>query len=146
MREPNGEAESPPGLNSINSVLNQHQFLHEMLQPSNFDPTSSHEDFLEQMLSSVPSSAASFPWADDQPPPPGNSEDHLASRMRHQQISGAAAKALMLQQQLMLSRGFATANAPMQHADHNDVVDSPSSNSANPVCRSPPLSLSLKSN
>ncbi|KAH6772340.1 LJRHL1-like 1 [Perilla frutescens var. frutescens] len=124
-------------MNSINSVLNQHQFLHEMLQPSNFDPTSSHEDFLEQMLSSVPSSAASFPWADHQQPPPGNSEDHsaslLASRMRHQQISGAASKALMLQQQLLLSRGFAAANAPMHHADHNDVVDSPSSNSANPA-------------
>lgn len=131
MREPNRETESP-GLNSsINSVMNQHHFLHEMLQPSNFDPTSSQEDFLEQMLSSVPPSA--FPWADDHP----NSEDHstalLASRMRHQQISSAAAKALMLQQQLLLSRGFAAANSPMH--DHNDIVDSPSANSPNPVCR-----------
>lgn len=131
MRETSREPESP-GLNPINSVMNQHQFLHEMLQqPSNFDPTSSHEDFLEQMLSSVPPSASSFPWADDHP----NSEDQsaalLASRMRHQQITGGAAKALMLQQQLLLSRGFA---APMHNADHNDVVDSPSPNSANLVC------------
>ncbi|XP_057767158.1 bHLH transcription factor RHL1-like [Salvia miltiorrhiza] len=123
-----GDADSP-GLNSISSsVMNQHQFLHEMLQPSNFDPTSSHEDFLQQMLSSVPLSASSFPWADDHPPP-GNPDDHPpASRIRHQQISGGAAKALMLQQQLLLSRGFAAANA-----DHNDVVDSPSPNSANPA-------------
>lgn len=51
--------------------------------------------------------------------------------MRQQQISGAAAKALMLQQQLLLSRGFPAPNAPMHHADHNDVVDSPPSNSPN---------------
>ncbi|KAG6410479.1 hypothetical protein SASPL_128540 [Salvia splendens] len=127
MREPSREPESP-GLNSINSVMNQHLFLHEMLQPFNFEPTSSHEDFLEQMLSSVPPTPSSFPWADDHPPP-GNSEDHSAAmRMRHQQISGAAAKALMLQQQLLLSRGF---SAPMH--DHNDVVDSSSPNSANPA-------------
>lgn len=128
MREPNPEPES-----------NHHQFLHDVLQqPPNFDPTSSHDDFLQQMLSSVPSSAASFPWADDHPPQ-GNLEDHsaalLASRMRQQQISGAAAKALMLQQQLLLSRGFPAPNAPMHHADHNDVVDSPPSNSPNLVCR-----------
>lgn len=53
--------------------------------------------------------------------------------MRQQQISGAAAKALMLQQQLLLSSGFAAPNAPMHHADHNDVVDSPPSNSPNPA-------------
>ncbi|KAI3446760.1 hypothetical protein Pfo_003425 [Paulownia fortunei] len=146
MRQPNRERELP-GMNSVNSVLNQHQILSlqeinnhgqpQMLPSSNFDPASSHDDFLEQMLSSVPSSAASFPWADDQPAPGmvGNLEDQseavLASKMRQQQISNGAAKALMLQQQLLFSRGLAAANGPMSHADHNDVVDAPSSNSAN---------------
>lgn len=138
MRESSRETESP----GLNSAMNQHQFLHEMLHPSSFDPTSSHDEFLEQMLLSVPPSAASFPWADDHPPP-ANSDDHsaalLASRMRHHQISGGAAKALMLQQQLLLSRGFAAATAPTHHDDRNDVVDSPSPNSANQVCRSPPF-------
>ncbi|KAL0345709.1 UNVERIFIED_CONTAM: Transcription factor [Sesamum radiatum] len=147
MRQPNGERDFP-GMNSLNSLLNQHQIpfqeIHnhgqtQMLPSSSFDPASSHDDFLEQMLSSVPSSAASFPWADDQAAPGmvGNLEEPsaavLASKMRQQQISNGAAKALMLQQQLLLSRGIAAAaaNGQMPHADHNDVVDAPSFNSAN---------------
>ncbi|KAK6151609.1 hypothetical protein DH2020_014244 [Rehmannia glutinosa] len=151
MRQPSRERELAGGMNSINSVLNQHQILSlqeihnhghpQMFPSSNFDPASSHDDFLEQMLSSVPSSATSFPWADDQPPP-GMVEDleeqpsaaALASKMRQQQISNGAAKALMLQQQLLLSRGLAAAaNGLIPHADQSDVVDAPppSSNSAN---------------
>ncbi|KAL0287680.1 UNVERIFIED_CONTAM: Transcription factor [Sesamum calycinum] len=147
MRQPNGERDLP-GMNSMNSLLNQHQIpfqeIHnhgqpQMLPSSGFDPASPHDDFLEQMLSSVPSSAAaSFPWADDQAAPGmvGNLEEPsaavLASKMRQQQISNGAAKALMLQQQLLLSRGIAAAaNGQMPHADHNDVVDAPSFNSAN---------------
>ncbi|MCE2055606.1 bHLH transcription factor rhl1 [Datura stramonium] len=106
---------------------------------SHFDPTSSHDDFLEQILSSVPSSS---PWpdlskswdphhhlsspphnpssGDDQPPSnPLHAQFHydeqasslLASKLRQHQITPggavAAAKALMLQQQLFLSRTLA---------------------------------------
>ncbi|KAL8502513.1 hypothetical protein ACS0TY_021594 [Phlomoides rotata] len=130
MREPNSETEFP-GINSVNSVLN----LHQMLPFPDFDPASSHEDFLQQMLSSVPpSSAAPFPWADDQPPPGmvGNLEEpSTAVKMRQQQISNGAATALMLQQQLLLSRGLAAANGSMPHADQNDVLETPPSGSAN---------------
>ncbi|KAL8497661.1 hypothetical protein ACS0TY_021117 [Phlomoides rotata] len=130
MREPNSETEFP-GINSVNSVLN----LHQMLPFPDFDPASSHEDFLQQMLSSVPpSSAAPFPWADDQPPPGmvGNLEEpSTAVKMRQQQISNGAATALMLQQQLLLSRGLAAVNGSMPHADQNDVLETPPSGSAN---------------
>ncbi|PIN20574.1 hypothetical protein CDL12_06742 [Handroanthus impetiginosus] len=142
MRQPNRERDLPPMNGSINSVLNQHQIqslqeIHNHGQPqilpsSNFDP-SSQDDFLEQMLSSVPSSAPSFPWADDQTAAGmvGNMEEQssatvFTSKLREQQISDGAAKALMLQQQLLLSRGFAAANGALPHAEHNDVVDAPS--------------------
>ncbi|CAN4094637.1 unnamed protein product [Withania somnifera] len=84
-------------------------------QHHHFDPTSSHDDFLQQILSSVPSSS---PWPDIS----GDGhlyDDHqstlLTSKLRQHQITGtgtggssaaAAAKALMLQQQLLLSRGL----------------------------------------
>ncbi|KAK6156598.1 hypothetical protein DH2020_010846 [Rehmannia glutinosa] len=118
-----------------------------MLASSQFDPASSHDDFLEQMLSSVPSSAAtSFPWADDHAPPQLDEQSTavLASKLRQHQISNGAAKALMLQQQLLLSRSLAAANGlrsptgadggllPMPHGDHNDVVDGNSFKPANP--------------
>lgn len=163
MRQPSRERDQFPGMNNINSVLNQqHQILsleeihnhgqHQMFPPSNFDPPSSHDDFLEQILSSVPPSAASFSWADDQPAS-GDLEEQsaalLTSKMRQQQISnGAAAKMLMLQQQLLLSRGpSAGAGGAARHADRNDVVDGPSSNSANLVSPSLlPSVLELKQN
>lgn len=145
-------------MQAMNSILNQSQMslndLHQNGQ-HNFDPTTSHQhdDFLEQMLSSIPSS-----WPPDlsttpappllQNPPLASLEDQsaalLASKLRQHQIGGA--KALMLQQQLMLSRGLAAAviagnglRSPTAHAggnggllppmplslngDHNDVVD-----------------------
>lgn len=141
-------------MNNINALLNQHQIssLHElhghgqMLASSQFDPAASHDDFLDQMLSSVPSSA--YHWGDDNSPP--EMEEHstaaLASKLRQHQISGGAAKALMLQQQLMLSRSIAAANGghrsptggdgaliPMPLGDHNDGVDGNSFKSASTV-------------
>lgn len=142
-------------MNNINALLNQHQIssLHDlhghgqMLAASQFDPAAaSHDDFLDQMLSSVPSSA--FHWGDDNSPP--EMEEHstaaLESKLRQHQISGGAAKALMLQQQLMLSRSIAAANGglrsptggdgaliPMPLGDHNDVVDGNSFKSASAV-------------
>ncbi|XP_057767841.1 bHLH transcription factor RHL1-like isoform X1 [Salvia miltiorrhiza] len=136
-------------MNNLNALLNQHQIssLHElhshgqlpqMLQSvSQFDPVASHDDFLEQMLSSVPSSAA-YPWEDDHSQQ--QMEEHsaavLASKLRQHQISGGAAKALMFQQQLLLSRGLAAGNGclcsptgsdgallPMAQGHHNDGVD-----------------------
>lgn len=123
-------------MNNLNPLQEIHNS--QMSTSSHFDPTSSHDDFLDQMFSSVPSSASSFPWPDDHAPPPCHLEEQstafLASKLRQQQISNGAAKALMLQQQLLLSRGFAVndlrsssaadigfLNIP--HADQDDVVD-----------------------
>ncbi|KAL7134539.1 hypothetical protein ABFS83_11G033000 [Erythranthe nasuta] len=114
MREIGGEF---PAMNNLNSLLNlQEIHSHGQLSSSPyFDPTSSNDDFLEQILSSVPSSggaaASSFPWADDQSPGllPHLGDQSAASKMRHPQISNAAAKALMLQQQFF-SRTLAAAN------------------------------------
>ncbi|KAK4338540.1 hypothetical protein RND71_043027 [Anisodus tanguticus] len=129
-------------MNSLLSQQQQSQMSLEDLQnggnngSSLFDPTSSNDDFLEQILSSVPSSS---PWSwdphhhfsspppshnpssgDDQPPSnplqPFHYDDQasslLASKLRQHQITGgggaaAAAKALILQQQLFLSRTLA---------------------------------------
>ncbi|KAL8037369.1 hypothetical protein ABFX02_11G034800 [Erythranthe guttata] len=116
MREIGGEF---PAMNNLNSLLNlQEIHSHGQLSSSPyFDPTSSNDDFLEQILSSVPSSAgaaaSSFPWADDQSPGllPHLGDQSPASKMRHPQISNAAAKALMLQQQQQFfSRTLAAAN------------------------------------
>ncbi|KZV16460.1 hypothetical protein F511_10072 [Dorcoceras hygrometricum] len=130
-----------PEMNNLNPLLSS------MSTNSHFDPTSSHEDFLDQMFSSVPSSASSFPWPDDHAPPPCHLEDQstalLASKLRQQQISNGAAKALLLQQQLMLSRGLAVndLHSPsavdmgflnMPHSDQDDVVDGSCYKSANP--------------
>ncbi|KAL2461829.1 BHLH domain-containing protein [Abeliophyllum distichum] len=113
----------------INSLLNQEQSIqeihtHQNGQPqmsSHFDPTLSHDDFLVQMLPSIPSSTSAFTWdvsfvtgrAKTQTPPLSllNQFDDqsalLVSKLRQHQIRSKAAKALMLQQQLMLSRGLA---------------------------------------
>ncbi|PIN20572.1 hypothetical protein CDL12_06740 [Handroanthus impetiginosus] len=147
-------------MNNRNSLLNQHQIpalqeIHNHGQPQtssspSFDPTSSQDDFLEQMLSSVPSAGSSFPWVDEQSPSGlfgGHLEEQsaavLASKMRQHQISSGAARALMLQQQLLLSRSLGTANGlrpptgaeagfiPMPLGEHNDVVDGGSFKTAN---------------
>ncbi|KAL0340371.1 UNVERIFIED_CONTAM: hypothetical protein Sradi_4553900 [Sesamum radiatum] len=140
-------------MNNINPLLNQHQIssslqeihhhaqLPQMLGSSHFDPPSSHDDFLDQILSSVPS--ASFPWADDHAPPQMEEQPSaafLASKLRQHQISNGALKALMLQQQLLLSRGLCSptggaddALLPMPHGDQNDAVDGTSFKSANLV-------------
>ncbi|KAK4481919.1 hypothetical protein RD792_012832 [Penstemon davidsonii] len=98
MKQPNSSRDRA-AMNNINSLLNQHQISHnhtqsQMSPSSDFD-TSSHDGFLEQMLSSP----ASFPWSDDHAPP------HLDDQMRMHQISN---KALILQhhQQLLLSNGL----------------------------------------
>ncbi|CAN4084443.1 unnamed protein product [Withania somnifera] len=124
------------------SGLGQHNMVH-----SHFDPTSSNDDFLEQILSSVPSSS---PWPDlskpwdphhhlSSPPPqhnPSSGEFHyddqasslLASKLRQHQITGAgAAKALLLQQQLLLSRTLAGNGV---NGDQNDGVANPVNDSS----------------
>ncbi|KAL0404008.1 UNVERIFIED_CONTAM: Transcription factor [Sesamum radiatum] len=139
-------------MNNIDPLLNQHQIssslqeihhhgqLPQMLGSSHFDPPTSHDDFLEQILSSVPS--ASFPWADDHAPPQMDEQPAaatvLASKLRQHQISNGALKALMLQQQLLLSRGLRSPTGvaddsllPMPHGDQNDVVDGTLFKSAN---------------
>lgn len=121
-------------MNNLNSLLNQHQNSspQEIHNHDHFDPASSHDEFLEQMLSS----AASFPWGADD-----NSSTLLShvgeqstSKMRQHHISSAAAKALMLQQQLLLSRSLSAGDdlcspsgadvgfLPMPQSGHNDVV------------------------
>ncbi|CAI9783068.1 unnamed protein product [Fraxinus pennsylvanica] len=156
---------------NFNSLLNQEQSLQEMNnhqngQPqmsSHFDPTSSHDDFLDHMLSSIPSSNSSFNWdvssvaaRADHPPPStllsqfDDQSTQLVSKLRQHQISSGAAKALMLQQQLLLSRGLAgnglrspsgvcggesgLLQIPLSvnNGDHADVVDE-SFQSANPA-------------
>ncbi|XP_047938257.1 bHLH transcription factor RHL1-like [Salvia hispanica] len=105
-------------MNNLNSLLNQQQ-MSSLHDDSQFDPPPSHDDFLQQMLSMNSPAAAAFPWADDQ----------------HHQIS---ARAMMLQQQLFLSRSLADANDlrspteaanaffPLPRGDRDDVVDGPS--------------------
>ncbi|KAL6226144.1 hypothetical protein ACLB2K_000109 [Fragaria x ananassa] len=114
-----------------------HHRLHMNNQTTPFD--SSHDDFLEQMLSTLGNPSS---WADETPPlppPPHSSNDNsnnvvlsyddssnLASKFRSHQISAAAASksspnasaaaaaAMMLQHQLMMSRGSSDSGyAPM---------------------------------
>lgn len=92
-------------MNNINRIPSLQEIHHrsQMLASSQLDPPTPHDDFLHQILSSVPSSAGPFPWADDDHAPPhleDQSASALASKMRQHQISNGAAKALtMLQQQ-----------------------------------------------
>ncbi|GFQ03528.1 transcription factor bhlh66 [Phtheirospermum japonicum] len=137
-------------MDSLNSLLNQRlQEIHNHGQPQlssspQFDPTASDDDFLEQILSSVPSSAAaSFPWVDDQPPQMSGylAPLSLTSKTRQYQICNGASKSMTLQQQLLLSaaasglRSSAEAGVGLvaiPQGDHNDV-DSASFKSANPA-------------
>nr|WKE35128.1 basic helix-loop-helix family protein [Rosa persica] len=104
--------------------------MNSLLNPQTPFDSPAHDDFIEQMLSTLgPSSCSS--WADETPPAPpsaGNSDNNvvfsyddssnLASKFRSHQISAgaaaskssptasaAAAAAMMLQHQLMMSRG-----------------------------------------
>ncbi|OMO90904.1 hypothetical protein COLO4_18786 [Corchorus olitorius] len=108
---------------------------HQQIQnpQSSFDPTSSHDDFLEQMLSTLPSCSWSdlkSPWdppKSDETPDNNNVGFHydemLASKLRQHQINGgggggssspsatAAAMKMMMQQQMMLAGRAAAAAA-----------------------------------
>ncbi|TXG60758.1 hypothetical protein EZV62_012121 [Acer yangbiense] len=114
-----------------------------------FDPTvaASQDDFLEQMLSSLPSCSwtdLKSPWvdlngrdlSDESPPTPHQFDDSmiLASKLRQHQISGgsaspaaaaAAAKMMMQQQQqiLMAARGAMGMPLTLGNGVENDVVD-----------------------
>ncbi|XP_022756334.1 transcription factor bHLH69-like isoform X2 [Durio zibethinus] len=128
-------------MQAINSLLNPTQQIplhdlqsngnsnsHQQIQNPHFDPTSSHDDFLEQMLSTLPSCSLSdlkSPWnptkSDETcPPNPDNNvgfhyDEILATKLRQHQINGGggsspatAAMKMMMQQQMMLE-GRATA-------------------------------------
>ncbi|XP_051150583.1 bHLH transcription factor RHL1-like isoform X2 [Andrographis paniculata] len=136
---------------NINPLLSHHQMQeyhhsqvpHMLAAAAQFDTAAavSHDDFLEQMLSSVPTSSASFPWADEHAPPQMEEQSAavLASKLRQHQISSGAAKALMLQQHMLLSGGLRSPVGgdggllSMPHDDHNDGVDGASFKSANPA-------------
>ncbi|KAH6772346.1 hypothetical protein C2S51_010750 [Perilla frutescens var. frutescens] len=129
-----------PAMNNLNSLLNQQQVsllqeIHNNFQ-SHPSSSSSNDDFFQQMLSSITSPASAFPWADHQTPP--LLCEQSAAKMRQHQISNGAAKAIVLQQQLLLAvandlRSPVEPDAgffPVPHGDHNDVVDGPSFNPA----------------
>ncbi|XP_055822885.1 bHLH transcription factor RHL1-like [Solanum dulcamara] len=143
-----GNGGSSGGVVGGGGGLGQHNMGH-----SHFDSTSSQDDFLEQILSSVPSS----PWPDlskswdphhhlsSPPHNPSSGEDQphsnplhtqfhyddqasslLASKLRQHQITGGgaatAANALMLQQQLLLSR---TLRSPTGASGDNGLLSLP---------------------
>ncbi|XWS26270.1 hypothetical protein CRYUN_Cryun26dG0017100 [Craigia yunnanensis] len=119
-------------MQAMNSLLNQTQQIplqdlqsngHQQIQNPQFEPTSSHDDFLEQMLSTLPSCSWSdlkSPWdppkSDETGPsnPDNNVGFHydeiLASKLRQHQINGGggsspatAAMKMIMQQQMMLA-------------------------------------------
>ncbi|XVE97484.1 hypothetical protein REPUB_Repub03eG0023600 [Reevesia pubescens] len=132
-------------LQAMNSLLNPTQQIplqdlqsngnsngHQQIQNPQFDPASSHDDFLEQMLSTLPSCSWSdlkSPWdppkSDETGPPnPDNNvgflyDEILASKLRQHQINGGggggssssatAAMKMMMQQQMMLAGRAAAA-------------------------------------
>ncbi|XVE71124.1 hypothetical protein DITRI_Ditri10aG0125300 [Diplodiscus trichospermus] len=130
-------------MQAMNSVLNPTQQIplqdlqsngnsngHHQIQNPQFDPPSSQDDFLEQMLSTLPSCSWSdlkSPWdtpkSDETGPPnPDNNvgfryDEILASKLRQHQINGGgggsspatAAMKMMMQQQMMLAGRTAAA-------------------------------------
>ncbi|WCJ29919.1 bHLH transcription factor RHL1 [Euphorbia peplus] len=133
-----------PSSSSSSSQISLHD-LHNQIQASHFDPNtpSSNDDFLEQMLSTIPSwSDLKSPWElnpisdsnskpldlSDETPPDNNGFHNfddsliLASKLRQHQISGGGAPSptttakLMLHQQLMMA-------AARGSLSQNDVVD-----------------------
>lgn len=120
---------------------------------NSFDPTSSHDDFLEQMLCGIQSGVSwpdisagngggggghqksCLPWDVDQF---DDQSAFLASKLRQHQIStgtggagtpSSAVKSLLFQQQLLLSRGLAGAGD--SGLFQNDMVDASSFKSPN---------------
>lgn len=130
--------------------------LQSHLHSSHFDPpTFSHDDFFDQMLSTIPPSwelPPSGALSDDAPPPPpqpnpdnaafqfdeSSSANNLASKLSGYQISETTAKMAMtmLQQQLLMSRAMVTAAdsglLPMPGAN---LEDSSSFKCPNPVLK-----------
>ncbi|KAI3701592.1 hypothetical protein L6452_26781 [Arctium lappa] len=106
---------------------------------NSFDPTSSHDDFLEQMICGLQSGVSwpdisagnggggqksGLPWDVDQF---DDQSAFLATKLRQHQISGAGtggAKSVLLQQQLLLSSGLAGAGE--SGLFQNDLVDASS--------------------
>lgn len=104
---------------------------HQQIQNPQFDPTSSHDDFLEQMLSTLPSCSWSdlkSPWDPPKADETGGAnldnnvgfhyDEILASKLRQHQINGGggsspatAAMKMMMQQQMMLAGRAAAAAA-----------------------------------
>ncbi|KAL5774943.1 hypothetical protein ACOSP7_012500 [Xanthoceras sorbifolium] len=135
--------------NNASQMTNGHDQsqIHHNVAAAAFDPTAgaSQDDFLEQMLSSLPSCSwtdLKSPWVDlngrdlsDETPPPTHHFDDsmiLASKLRQHQISGgsspaaAAAAKMMLQQQqqiLMAARGAMGLPLTLGNGSENDVVD-----------------------
>ncbi|ONH98663.1 hypothetical protein PRUPE_7G260800 [Prunus persica] len=161
--QPQQQSHSHSHSHSRPHLHNSHSQMHPQIpspSPAHFD-SASHDDFLEQMLSTLGPSSCS--WADDTPP--SNSDNvvftyddsaNLATKFRSQQISAgagasksastsaAAAAAMMLQHQLMMSRstsadsGFVPMALSLGNGDfdrsNNDVVEGSSSfKSPNPV-------------
>ncbi|VVA25148.1 PREDICTED: mRNAion factor [Prunus dulcis] len=161
--QPQQQSHSHSHSHSRPHLHNSHSQMHPQIpspSPAHFDSVS-HDDFLEQMLSTLGPSSCS--WADDTPP--SNSDNvvftyddsaNLATKFRSQQISAgagasksasasaAAAAAMMLQHQLMMSRstsadsGFVPMALSLGNGDfdrsNNDVVEGSSSfKSPNPV-------------
>ncbi|RDX82886.1 Transcription factor bHLH66, partial [Mucuna pruriens] len=143
-------------LHTTNQIQNSHM-NHQQQQLSHatphFDPTS-HDDFLEQMLSSCawPDLNPNKPLWDPNPPnsdetTPSNNDNNvvfpydeqtsLASKFRNHQISASTTKnaaALMLHQQLLMSRAPDSGLLHMPLSlPGNDVVDASSFKSPNPV-------------
>ncbi|KAF5742070.1 hypothetical protein HS088_TW09G00109 [Tripterygium wilfordii] len=133
-------------LQAMNSLITQslqdQQQTHQTSQNPHFDPTSSsHDDFLDQMLSSIsPSSWTDLksPWdltSSGRPPAddtaPENVGFHfdesaiLASKLLQHQISGGGSAKMMLQQQQMLMPANRAGLGPMPLSlgNGNDVVD-----------------------
>ncbi|KVH88848.1 Myc-type, basic helix-loop-helix (bHLH) domain-containing protein [Cynara cardunculus var. scolymus] len=128
--------------------------LQDLQNGNSFDPTSSHDDFLEQMLCGLQSGVSwpdisagnaggggaahqkpGLPWDVDQF---DDQSAFLASKLRQHQISAgtggagnpsSAAKSLLLQQQLLLSRGLTSAGD--SGLFQKDIVDASSFKSPN---------------
>ncbi|KAK8482603.1 hypothetical protein V6N13_144992 [Hibiscus sabdariffa] len=144
-------------MQAMNSLLNPtlqdlQSNTHQQIQAPPLDPTSSHDDFLEQMLSTLPSCSWSdlkSPWDPPKSDEPDNNVGYeiLASKLRQHQINGgdggggggscpaAAAMKMMMQQQVMLGGltmplSLGVSGATGSH-HQNDVVDVSSFKSLN---------------
>ncbi|KAL6223743.1 hypothetical protein ACLB2K_002601 [Fragaria x ananassa] len=135
LLNPQQQQQQPNTSSAVQDLqLHHHHRLH-MNNPQTTPFDSSHDDFLEQMLSTLGNPSSCSSWADETPPPPppphssnDNSNNvvffyedssNLASKFRSHQISAgaaaaskssptasaAAAAAMMLQHQLMMSGG-----------------------------------------